>query len=366
MNSQGFRHTLLRRTRIPIPPSQLFKSSQIDPRSITLLFLYVNSYPSVIISAMIQVSFQTATTAIAQIFLMGAVGYALARGNVLNASGLKLLSWLSVNVCFPFFIFDQIVHHFDPHQEPLWWAYPFINIGLGLLALFLAWVLARGKVKPRKYTWMAVSGFHNAGYIPLLLVTTLPLGQLTSSVYACVILSIIGFDLCLWSLGVFLVTQKRGGISWRNFVNPPIMSMLAAFVTVLLGLNNHIPVVLSKPVNIMGNSALALAMITIGGNLGVTVFSRRAFGDVASAMMLKLIIIPVIVLAVIALVPMPKIFSFILMIQACMPTAITLSVIARHYETEDQDFINQTIFYTNIFCLLTIPIFLGLYGMLIK
>ena len=52
------------------------------------------------------------------------------------------------------------------------------------------------------------------------------------------------------------------------------------------------------------------------------------------------------------------------MLNACMPSSITLSIIARNYETKNQDFVNQSIFVTHLLSMITIPIFLGLYGKL--
>jgi len=43
-----------------------------------------------------------------------------------------------------------------------------------------------------------------------------------------------------------------------------------------------------------------------------------------------------------------------------MPSATSLSVIARHYEKEDL-LISQGIFFTHIFSVLSIPLFLSLY-----
>src|SRR5205807_37083 len=134
------------------------------------------------------ISFQTAFIAIAQIFLMGAVGFFLVHRRLLDEAGLKVLSWLSINVIFPFFIFFQIVTHFNPSAQAYWWSYPLINIGLTLSGLLIAGLVVMLFKKKQAQEWVAVSAFHNAGYIPLLLVTVLPLAEKTSELYSYVIL----------------------------------------------------------------------------------------------------------------------------------------------------------------------------------
>ncbi len=314
---------------------------------------------------MLDISFQTAVQAVLQIFLMGAIGFVLVRRGVVAESGLKLLSFLSINICFPLFIFNQILHNFNPSEQKTWWTFPLINIGLGLFGLGLAGIISSLIKTKNRRQWMAASGFHNAGYIPLLLATTLPLGDLTPIVYASVILSIVGFDLCLWSLGVWLITRQRGGITIKNFLNPPLIAMFAAFALVLVGGKNIVPSIMIQPMKIMGDSALALAMLTIGGNLGLTRFSRAGIGEILGAVSLKVLVMPVCGLVFLSLIQAPPIFAFVFMIQSCMPTSITLSVIARYNNSDGQDFINQTIFYSHVISIITIPLFLGLYGMLI-
>ena len=312
---------------------------------------------------MFSISFQTAAIAIVQIFLMGAVGFFLMRRHLLDEPGLKVLSWISVNVTFPFFIFYQIINHFDPRAQPHWWAYPLINVGLGVVSLSIAGVLAGFFRKNQRREWMAVSGFHNAGFIPLLLVTMLPLGEKTQELYAYVILSIIGFDLCLWSLGVWLIAyRQKQTINLGNFINPPLVSMFGAFALVLLGFKSILPEMLMKPVKIMGDGALAIAILTIGGNLALTNFQKIQWRDIGGAVFIKLLFLPALTLVFLRLVHVDSLWGLILMVQACMPTAITLSIIARYYNSPQQNLINQTIFLTHVLCGLTVPLFLGLYG----
>ena len=312
---------------------------------------------------MLTISFQTAFIAIFQIFLVGAVGFFLVRRRLLDEAGLKVLSWLSINVTFPFFIFYQIVSHFDPASQTHWWAYPLINVGLGLTGLLITGLITMLLGKKDRREWMAVSGFHNAGYIPLLLVTMLPLGQGPQELYAYIILTIIGFDLCLWSLGVWLIGyHKKPKISVSNFINPPLISMFLAFGLVLLGFKTFLPEIVMKPVKIMGDDALAIAMITIGGNLALTHFHKIQWKQISGAVVIKLLILPALALLFLKFAHVESLWGLILIIQACMPTSITLSIIARYYDNPRQDLINQTIFLTHVFCGLTIPVFLALYG----
>ncbi|MBI3314756.1 MAG: AEC family transporter [Candidatus Omnitrophica bacterium] len=308
-------------------------------------------------------SFQTSAIAITQIFAMGAVGYFLVRRKVMNEDGLKLLAFLTVNILFPLFIFVQIILHFDPSRMPFWWGYPLINMALiaaGMAATAIVFGFSRRR-PPDEF--LAASSLHNAGFIPLLMAMALPLGAAAGKVYAAVIMSIIGFDLCLWSLGVWLLTRRdRPRMELKNMFNPPLLSMLAAIIIVLAGGQGFFTETLLKPVGIMGDSAMGIAMLTIGGNLAMTDFIRIRPRPVTGVVLIKLVLVPMFALTALLFLRLGPIMSFVVMLQACMPTSVTLSIIGRHYGTKNQEFINQGIFFTHLLCVVTLPVFLGLYG----
>jgi len=314
---------------------------------------------------MLPITFQTSAIAVAQIFAMGALGFYLVRSGIIHESGLKLLSFLSVNIFFPLFIFHQIITHFDVVRMPFWWGFPLINISLVLTGLLVSFLVVLRHRSPLKDEFLAVSSLHNAGYIPLLMVMSLPLGAWAGQVYTCVILSIIGFDTCLWSLGVWLLTRGQSSrMDLRKMINPPLLSMLAAMIIVLAFGPNAVPEIVLKPIKILGDAAMAMAMIVIGGNLSLSSFTRVAWTQVTGVVLIKLAALPLITLIAVFFLKLNPLISVVAMIQACMPSSITLSIIGRNYETANQNFINQCIFTTHLASIITIPIFLGLYGKL--
>lgn len=315
---------------------------------------------------MLSVSFQSAVMAIAQIFAMGAVGFWLVKRGIVNGAGLKMLSFISVNIAFPMFIFNQIIHNFNPVQTPNWWAYPLVNISLTAMALtlaFLGFFLFARKIKDEV---MVASSVHNAGYIPLLLSMTLPLGALSGKIYTAIILSIIGFDTCLWSVGMWLMTRAhQPKIDLRNMINPPLIAMGSSVIIVLIFGPPQIDDMWFKPIKIIGDSAMALSMLIIGGNLALTKLTKLHAKGMIATVLLKTVLLPAIALGLLCVLRFDPVLSFVVMVQACMPTAITLSIIGRHQNTSNQDFINTAVFATHLACVVTLPVFLGLYGKLI-
>ena len=141
-------------------------------------------------------------------------------------------------------------------------------------------------------------------------------------------------------------------------VSSTLIISLAAF-----GPSAISPIVL-KPIKILGDAALGVAMIVIGGNLSLSHLRRSNPVHMAGVVMIKLILLPTVALIVLYILKLNPLISFVAMIQACMPSSITISLISRNYDTKDQHFINQGIFATHCLSMITIPIFLGLYGKL--
>lgn len=315
---------------------------------------------------MFSISFQTAILAIVQIFAMGAIGFCLVRQKVLDAHGLKLLSFLSINVCFPCFIFYQITHNFHPLQTPFWWGYPLVNISIIMVGLALTTIVSvLLKRRLPSSDFLAASSFHNAGYIPLLMAMALPLGEMAGQVYAAVILSVVGFDICLWSLGVWFITrQERPRMEIKSLLNPPLISMALAILLILATGEALLWEPLMKPIKLVGDAALALAMLVIGGNMALTNLAAVRWPDIGRVALVKLILLPVAALTAIRVLHLDAITGFVLIIQSCMPTAVSLSVIGRNYGTANQQFINQSIFFTHLICMVTVPVFLTIFGKL--
>ncbi|MDD2731418.1 MAG: AEC family transporter, partial [Candidatus Portnoybacteria bacterium] len=73
-------------------------------------------------------SFKVTGTAVAEIFMLAALGYFLIKKNILGAEGLHALSRLVVEVTLPLLIFTQLIRDFSFSLYPDWWVFPLISI----------------------------------------------------------------------------------------------------------------------------------------------------------------------------------------------------------------------------------------------
>jgi len=74
----------------------------------------------------------------------------------------------------------------------------------------------------------------------------------------------------------------------------------------------------------------------------------------------KLILLPALALAAVVYLKLSFLFGFLIVLEAAVPSATTLSIMARHYKGNEQ-WLNQGIFFSHIAGIVTMPVFLMLY-----
>ncbi len=89
-------------------------------------------------------SFRITGSAVAQIFLLGALGYFLVKKNILGDAGLDALSRLTIDITLPALIFCQLIKDFSFSLYPNWWVFPLVSLIITVAGkvLCLRWLRA--------------------------------------------------------------------------------------------------------------------------------------------------------------------------------------------------------------------------------
>ena len=310
---------------------------------------------------MVDVSVYAVTGAVFQILLLGAIGYALFRARLLDCQGIDIITGLVINLFLPAFILHQFMVHFNFAEYPRWWIFPLMSFAVTAVACGMcAIVFARHKPGPEKRGLFSLVMFQNAGYIPLMLVTALFSDSIAGEFYIYIFLFLVGFNLVMWSLGVWLLAgseQKRP--AFKDIINAPLIAVAASLALVWLGAPRIIPPVVQQPLKMLGDCTLPLALIAIGGSLACIKMGPIK-KEVVAAVCAKLIVMPVLGLTAVTLLKTSPVIGILIMLQAATPSAVSLSIIARHHKAHDA-LINQGILLSHLLCILTMPLFFMLY-----
>ena len=76
-------------------------------------------------------------SAVAQAFLLGAVGYILMKREFLGEQCLNTLSRLTMDITLPAMIFCSLIRDFSFSAYPRWLLFPLASIGLWTIARFI-------------------------------------------------------------------------------------------------------------------------------------------------------------------------------------------------------------------------------------
>jgi malate permease and related proteins len=307
-------------------------------------------------------SFKVTGLAVAQSFFMAVIGYFLIKKNILGNEGMDALSRLVIEITLPFMIFCQLIKGFNFNLYPDWWIFPLISILISIAGLTVGLVFA-GFIRggQHKLQFLSLISFQNSGYLTLALVTAFLPAEKLSSMLIYLFLFLLGFNLVLFSAGMYILSFTRAKkFELASLLNPPVVATLASMALVFFGLNRIVPEALLHPLRMVGNCTVPLAMFVVGANIASMRLVNIDKKAMALVILAKLIILPLLGLGLVLKLKLPELVGLLIVLQLAVPSATNLSVIIRHYKKEDL-LISQGIFISHIASIVTLPLFLSLY-----
>ncbi|MCU0652131.1 MAG: AEC family transporter [Candidatus Omnitrophica bacterium] len=310
-------------------------------------------------------SFRITGSAMAEIFILGAIGFFLVKKNVLGDACLDALSRLTIDITLPLLIFCQLIKNFSFSLYPNWWLFPLLSVAVTVAGLVMGGIfcgLIRGQ--QHKSQFLSLIAFQNSGYLPLVLIAALLPADKAAVMFIYLFLFLLGFNSLIFSLGIYmLASSKADKFEWLSLFSPPVVATIIGLTGVFLGIDKIFPDFIFRPFKLIGDSTMPLAMLVVGGNLAQIRLGNIDKKAMALMSALKLFILPLLGMFLIIKLKLPELIGLLILLELAVPPATTLSVITRHYKKEDL-LISQGIFFGHILSLITLPIFLSLYFIL--
>ncbi len=314
------------------------------------------------------VFFQTVLLAMAKIAALGSIGYIFAKVKILNQKVNRALATIIIYITLPLLIFSEILRKFDFKQYSLWWIYPLISIAITLFGFVVAKAFLgfrkEKQSQAQRRQFVSLVTFQNSGYLPLILVATLFSSEVAGELFVLIFLFLIGFNLIVWSYGTrYLIGGKLRDLRISSLFSPPVIATVISLVGVSFGCKQYVSDIVIDIAHTVGSWTLFLAMIAIGANLAQVSLQNIDKKAIVSVCTLKLIILPLCALLLLTLVRVPQLLGFLILIELAVPSATSLSLIARHHDIEDV-YVSHGVFFTHVGSIITIPIFLMLFQFL--
>ena len=316
----------------------------------------------------IDISFLTIVTATVKLSLLAFAGYALYHVKLITSEFVDGLSKVLVKLLFPALIVSKIVSNFSPAEYPFWWALPLLAIAFSLGGMALGWLGMKflGRFESHK-EFMCACGFQNCGYLPMNLIVFAFSGVVADRLLVHVFLFCMGFDIIAWSLvPLFLSGKLRSDFKVSALFSAPVMATIFSLLWVAISGKGTMPDIVLDPVKQMGQAAFPMAMFVLGAYLHkYQAFVPGRKTPLVAVIFVKLLAFPAIVLGALAMLPLDSELKFFLFLQSMLPTAVSMVIIGS-YTNSDNKFFSSAIFYTHLFSVVTMPVWLAVFGKFIR
>lgn len=157
---------------------------------------------------------------------------------------------------------------------------------------------------------------------------------------------------------VTMLLNKKDSFSLKNFkqaINIPLLANMFGISIAIIGYEP--PLVLKNLAATLASLAAPLAMLYIGLLIQPFFKEKREtpLRFISISLLMKLLIIPVIIMAILPTIPVAIDLKLVAIIQVSMPTFMLAIVLFAKYAQDEETAIVTTI-YSTIFSLITIPL----------
>lgn len=304
------------------------------------------------------------------VFLMMLPGYILGKREILNDAFLKRLTKLIVSFVFPCLAFSSVLKNFTLELLLDNWQLPVSSMlitttGYIIGRLFLVFYQIRDKKE--RSSFLYCNTFNNYIFLPLAIVI-----QIFEPQYAAaVVISSIGTELLVWTLGVFIMRPDAkiwSRQSLSHLLSPPLLALYFAITTLItfnifdtnleqLFQNFTISKYVFNSINTLGSATVPLTLILAGARISQTKLKLVRDSKIWIGAFLRLIIVPLAAILLLKMVFPNNEFLGVLFIIAMTPVAFNSLVLGELFNS-DMNIISGTILLSYLASLITIPIWI--------
>ncbi len=297
-----------------------------------------------------------------------ALGWMARRRGIISEVGTSEMARALMSIIYPALIFSSITQ-MNPAQLARNWIMPamalgIVGIGLTLGLLTLRWLKP---ADPKRIgAFLFQSTINNYLFLPLPLVMLL---WGTEGV-ALLVFASIGFELTVWTVGVFLFNRSSNfSDGLRVMFGPPLIALLFSISWICVRdlspirlpeslLLDRIFELIYFGTDTVGKATVALSMIIAGSRMSA--LKARSVKDphVWIVSTLRLLVAPILFILILKQIHMEETARGILTVIAVMPAAVASLIFSDRF-SGDTDFVAATLLVTHLGAIVTIPLLLA-------
>ena len=286
---------------------------------------------------------------ICMMFLLIALGVFLIKKNFLSEQGGKDLGAILLRIVIPCVILKSYIIDHTPERA----AGLAISAGMALIAFLTAMVISCIIFGKRRRIENFGASFCNVGFMGIPLVQSVFGDEAVFYLVSYIAL----LNVFQWTYGVFILTGDRDVIRIKRIItNPAIVAFLLGLIIFFLKL--PVPKVIVSTLSSIAAMNTPIAMIILGSYLvKMSVSEMFTSKSAFLCVFVRLVVIPLVTLAVIYMIPGVRMeIRQVILIACSTPVGANVAIFAKQYD-KDYRLSVVMVCLSTILCIITVPAF---------
>jgi predicted permease len=228
-----------------------------------------------------------------------------------------------------------------------------VYLGSILIAFVVARLLRRSAAMTAAYVMIAAFGNVGNFGLPIIQFAEGPAALGSATVYFLANL-VLAFIVCIGA------ANFSRGFSWgmavQVFRTPALIALVPALFVSWADLS--LPAVITRPLDLLSGALIPTMLIVLGAQLAAAGLPKLSM-DLLVASGIRLISGPVLAFALVGFFALPDLERSVGILQASMPTAVLVSIIALENDLQPE-FVTTTVLFSNVASIVTLTIVLAL------
>ena len=291
---------------------------------------------------------------------IGFLGFFVISRKILPDKALGFLSPLALDIALPSLVFVNILVHFQPAESPGWWTLPLWWLGFTLFLAALTGVFMFLAKKEVRREFAVSLFFQNALFFPLAIITGLY--GAGSELLISLFFFVLFFPSFFFSTAHLFFSTSGTRLRWDRILNNVLLATVAATAIRLSGLHSWIPDFLIDAIQMVGDMALPLLMIILGGSIYVDFKDKGELfpWETVKFVVIKNILFPFLTLGALLLIRPGFEIALLMLIESCVPPVTAVPILVER-AGGNRHLVNQFMFSSFVFSLISIPLCISIF-----
>lgn len=283
-------------------------------------------------------------------FLLVGIGFFIRKKGIVNTEGRMNMIDLCLHITLPFNVLHSFLRKWDWNLFIACGIILLLSVGFNAISVFFSAILYKKQEINRQKSLKYGTIISNSGFLGNPMVE----GIYGSEGLLYAALFMLPVRIVMWTIGIAVFLKGRKEKLWKNVLTHPcIVAIYAGVIIMVCGI--QFPTFVEKTIVGISGCNTPLSMMLVGMMLAEVKPKGLIDKTMVFYTAIRLLIIPAVVFAITAFLPIDGMLRGITVIMAGMPAPITTALLSAKYGG-DEKYATGMVFLSTILSLITLPL----------